>query len=467
MVNKVQHMQARVVKAEKASENERNATAKGGLVLIQALARKLHVWSDGRKLLPKRKDPNQGFELIPVIASLVFGLLSGGKGFVAAEPLREDGPLLKLIGVKRAPCAKTVENVIKYLGQETAGAGIKSLTSLLHRFVRRALDRSKIVDLRSCFGFVPVWTDGTLLEVAGKCFDSIKYKDSQRGQMCVGAFVGPWLTGIDFCGEGKGEGEETYGRRLLDEMIVNVLRPKKLMKHALILLDSLYGDGPTLDRLEDYRDKPWYIVGVQKLDEAVRVMNDMPEVQWRDTGAQPRYGWSASSIGQAWLQCQQWPQKRLMVCRRWKKEGEMIWNYAAVVTNLSEKQRQVARLMKDRNLCFEETIWLLYGHKQAMENQWKDLLADMGLHHPPCAKAQVNAIFYAIAGLAYNLSVGVRRLALEGSNCRMRLWRLRRDVFDLCSRAIEHGGTVTMRFIDARDSLIEQILIAMGRIARL
>jgi len=80
--------------------------------------------------------------------------------------------------------------------------------------------------------------------------------------MCVGAFVGPWLTGIDFCGEGKGEGEETYGRRLLDEMIVNVLRPKKLMKHALILLDSLYGDGPTLDRLEGYRGKPWYIVQI-------------------------------------------------------------------------------------------------------------------------------------------------------------------------------------------------------------
>ena len=226
MVNKVQRMRERTVKAEKARENERGATAKGGLMLIQSLARRFRVWSEGRKLLPERKDPTQGFELIPVLASLVFGLLSGGRGFSASEPLREDKPLLQLLGIKSAPCAKTVENVVKYLAVETAGAGMKSLSAMLHRFVCRAVDCCRVRDMRSCLGFVPVWADGSLLEVTGKCFDSIKYKASQRGQMCVGAFIGPWLTGICFAGKGKGEGEETHGRRLLDEAVVNILRPK-------------------------------------------------------------------------------------------------------------------------------------------------------------------------------------------------------------------------------------------------
>jgi len=248
---------------------------------------------------------------------------------------------------------------------------------------------------------------------------------------------------------------------------MHVLRPQKLMRHALILLDSLYGDGPTLDELEGYREKPCYIVGVQKLAEAQRTMMDLAEAQWLDRGARPQYRWRASGVCVAWLQCAEWSRKRLMVCRRWQKEGEMIWNYAAVATNLSADQPQVAQLMQEREFCFAEAVWLLYGHKQAMENQWKDLLSDMGLHHPPCAKAQVNAIFYAIAGLAYNLSVGVRRLALDGPNRRMRLWRLRRDVFDLCSRAMLHGRSVTMRLIDAREHLIDQLLIAMGRVARL
>lgn len=467
MVNKVQRMQLRVVKVEKAPEAERNATAKGGLALPQALARKFRVWSEGRKLLPARKDPTQGFELIPVLASLVFGLLSGGEGFVAAEPLRDDRPLLKLLGLKRAPCAKTVENAIKYLALETAGAGRKALAAMLHRFVGRAVDRSRLTNLRSCHGFIPVWADGSLLEVTGKRFDSIKCKASQQGQLCVGAFIGPWLTGIDFAGEGEGEGEETHGRRLLDEALLNVLRPKKLLKRALILLDSLYGDDPTLKQLEGYRERPRFIVGVQGLTAAQHTMAELAESQWRDTGARPRYGWSASGVAVAWLQCKTWPRKRLMVCRRWKKEGEMIWNFAAVATNLSERQPQVAKLMQERGLCFAEAVWLLYGHKQALENQWKDLLADMGLHHPPCAKAQVNAIFYAVAGLAYNLAVGVRRLTLSGADRGMRLWRLRRDVFDLCARAAVRGRTVTMRFLDARDHLLDRLLASMQRLALL
>ncbi len=467
MVNKLQRMASRVVKVEKAAPAERTGTAKGGLAIVQALARKFRVWSEGRKLLPARKDPTQGFELISVLSSLVFGLLSGGKGFVATEPLREDTPLLKLLGSAAAPCAKTVENVVKYLGLSTAGAGRRALAAMLRRFVGRAVDRSRLCELRSCHGFVPVWADGTLLEVTGKWFDSLKSKASRRGQMCVGAFLGPWLTGIDFAGEGEGEGEETHGRRLLDEALRQVLRPKKLMKRALILLDSLYGDGPTLDQLEGYREKPAYIVGVQGLKAAQYAMAELAEAQWRDTGARPHYGWSASGVAVAWLHCKSWPRKRLMVCRRWKKAGEMLWNYAAVATNLTERRREVARLMKERGLSFAEAVWLLYGHKQAMENQWKDLLADLGLHHPPCAKARVNAIFYAIAGLAYNLAVGVRRLMLAGEDRRMRLWRLRRDVFDLCARAALRGRTVTMRFLDARDSLLDRLLAAMQRLALL
>ena len=102
-----------------------------------------------------------------------------------------------------------------------------------------------------------------------------------------------------------------------------------------------------------------------------------------------------------------------------------------------------------------------------MENQWKELLADLGLHHPPCAKAAVNATFYSFAALAYNLSVAARRFGLEGANRRMRLWRFRREVLGLAGRASSHGRTVVVRLTDARDHLTEQLLAAMGRLERL
>jgi len=59
----------------------------------------------------------------------------------------------------------------------------------------------------------------------------------------------------------------------------------------------------------------------------------------------------------------------------------------AVVTNLTASDERVAQMMKQQGVSLEEAIWRLYGHKAGMENQWKELLSDLGLHHPPCAKA--------------------------------------------------------------------------------
>jgi len=463
MVNKLQTMKDRVVKVEIAPKAERDVTGKGGLVLAQAAARKLRLYSQAHKILPKRKDPTQGFSTVHYLTTLIHGLLSGGQGFCATEAMREDTPLLKMLGVSGAPSAETIEGITKYLALNADG--ITALNALLRFEAGGGIERDDHRALRSCYGFVPSWTDGTLLEVTGKNFDSIKYKDNQKGQMCTAAFIGPWLVGLDFAGEGKGEGEETHGRRLLQQGIMDVARRQGLMSQLLLLLDSLYGDGPTLDEIEKIKEKPSYIIGLNKLKEAVKIMQAMSEPEWHNTGAQPSRGWEASGVASAWIECEGWKHKRLMICSRFRRTGEMIWNYAAVTTDLTEKHERVAALMEQHRKRFEEIIWMLYSYKQGMENQWKDLLSGMGLHHPPCAKAAVNAVFYAVAGLAYNLSVAVRRLALENEAKHMQLWNLRRSLFDLPARVANHAGEAIAHILDARDRLVEQLAAGMERLA--
>jgi len=463
MVNELQQITDRVVKVEAAPADERRVTSRGGLSLAQGVARRLRLISDARRHLPARKDPSQGFETSAVAVSLIHGLLSGGRGWQATEAMRGDGPLLRLLGLKRAPSAETVEEVVKYLARERGG--IAAVAPVLRRQVSRCLDAMSRERLAMAGGFVPVWVDGSHLEVEGRRFDSIKVIDGKRGQMCSGAFVGPWLAGIDFA-RGR-EGEETVSRRVLDDMVTATLRPKRLMKRALILLDSLYGDGPTLDHLEGYRESPAYIVGAGNLKRAFDQMNETPEWLWIDTGSQLTRGWSESGVTTMTIQCEDWRRKRRLVCRRWKKEGEMIWNFSAVLTNLSRDDARVRELMARWGVCFEEVIWRLYGHKAGMENQWKELLTDLGLHHPPCAQAAVNATFYAFGALAYNLSLATREFTLEGPARRMRLWRFRQEVIAVASQAVSHGRQVVARLVDARDHLIEQLLAAMGRVARL
>jgi hypothetical protein len=420
------------------------------------------MWKRVQREFPQRKDPSQGFAMSAVVSALCHGLLAGGRGFSATEPMRGDTPLLAMLGLERAPSAETVEEVVKFVAAQPDG--VQKVNHVVSDGCAWLVARAPLKDLASCAGFVPLWTDGSLLEVSGRKFDSIKFKESQRGQLCAGAFVGPWAAGMDFALEG--EGELSVGRRLIEQAVERVLSPRKLMRRTLVLLDSLYGNGPTLDQLESYREKPAYIVGVMGLETAMRVAGEIPEALWRDTGAQARRGWEASGVAQAWLQCEEWPAKRAMVCRRWRKSGEMIWNYAAVATNVRSNDPRLAQAMADGR-SFEEAIWDLYSYKQAMENQWKDLLSDMSLHHPPCAKARVNGAFYAIAALAYNLSVGARRLGLGGKFKTMALWRLRRDFFQLAAAARRHARTVTMQFLDARAWLTKLLLESMERLARI
>ena len=462
MVNGLQKIKSVVVKGEAGAAELPRVTSNGGLALAQALAQRLGLWSRVEATLPRRKDPTQGFTMSAVVEALVHGLLSGGHGFSATEPLRGDAPLLAMLGLERAPSAETVEEVVKYVAAQPDG--VQRTNHVVSDLCASLIRRTPLRDLAACAGFVPLWTDGSLLEVEGKQFDAIKVKEGRRGQMCVGAFCGPYVTGMDFAD--AGEGELTVGRALIEEAVRRVLRPEGLMPRTLILLDSLYGNGPTLDQLEGYRERPAYVVGVMGLREAERTMAELPEVVWADTGAQPVRGWEASGVAEAWLQCAQWPIKRAMVCRRWRPRGELFWDYAAVATNLSRGDPRIAPAMAGGR-SFAQVVWDLYSYKQGLENQWKDLLRDLSLHHPPCARARVNAVFYALAALAYNLSVGVRRLGLRGAWATMSLWRLRRDFFQLAAYATRHARQVLMRFLDAREWLTRKLLESMERLAQL
>jgi hypothetical protein len=167
------------------------------------------------------------------------------------------------------------------------------------------------------------------------------------------------------------------------------------------------------------------------------------------------------------IECEGWSGKRLCVGRRARREGELLWQHFALVTNLRRDDARMKRLMGGHRLCFEEAVWRLYDGKQGCENLWKEQLCDLGLHHPPSARVSANAAFYAIAMVAANLATGFRRLVLPPASRPLRLWRLRREIIDMAATAARHGRCVLLRLRDARTNLVEQLRHAMLRVARL
>jgi len=447
------------VKSVKVEFADENVTSFGGFVLAERLAQRLGLWSSLAGELPDRRGR---FGWWDVIRSAVAGMLTGSRGTYATEEVREDKPLLNMLGVEGAPEEATFWRCLEGLG---AGPVASVLSKTQRRWVRDLLGRATRRDLL-VGGFFPVFGDGTLLEGSRRREGTKYMKDKGEGLLWTTWFCGPLVAAQSLAADG--EGEQSLLESMLDDVVADVLEPLQLKDRALLLMDSLHGDGPTFDRAED-RDLR-YIIGVNKLSETDRVLAEQPESQWLDTGAQPERGWDESAVCVCWLQCEDWRHKRLMVGRRWKRADELFYHYAGVATDLREDD--VAHLIK-ANRSFAEVIWWLYDRKAGGEDHYKDLLDDLNLHHPPCRELVRNRGFYAVATLAHTLARGVDLIGgksrergsmrrLDGRRRkrakprRMRLWRLIRRYFTLAGHVACHGRQACVTLLGVSPTVREE-----------
>jgi hypothetical protein len=448
MVTTLQPIPPHTIKIEFCPEP---VTSFGGLVLAERLAAQLRLWNTLAGELPRRRGH---YDWLTILKSTVMGLLSGAQGTFAAEPLRQDEALRALLSLAGAPEEATLWRALEDLGELQAAGALPKIQAIA---ARRALDKIKRRDLLREDLFVPVFADGTLQEGSPRR-EATKYiREKGSGLLWSTVFVGPLLAAQRLAGED--EGEQACVRAMLAEVDARVLRPLKLHRQALVLMDSLHGDDPTLTQLETQRLH--YVVGANKLAASEATLGDQSESVWEDTGPRRQLGWSASGACVCWLQCAGWAKKRLLVGRRFMRQGEMIWNYAGVLTDLSEAD---VRPMLARGLSFARAIWRLYDAKAGMETLLSDGLSDLGLHWPPCREHVRNAGFFAAAALAWLLAGaldaiggqsearGSRRRQDGGERARptprrLRLWRLRRSLFALPGRVSRHARELKVQLL--------------------
>ena len=445
----VTRFKQQAVKSFKVEFSDEPVTAWGGLALVERLAARLGLWSAMDKALPERRGCTHDW--LSMIKAVAAGLLSGARGTFAAEAVRTDATLLKVLGLRGAPEEASVWRMLKALGESELGASLGALELLWAKRVLAATRRSDVmVD-----GFVPVFGDGTLLEGSRRREGTKRIADKGSGLLWATIFAGPVVAAERFCKPGQGETSALMA--MLPAVVEQVLEPLKLKDRALVLFDSLHGDGPTLEAIEAMGLR--YVVGANKLARVQTDLEDQPESQWTDAGARAELGWAESAVSLSWIQCESWANKRLLVGRRWRREGEFLYQYRGVMTNLAEAD--VAHLTRGGR-SFAQAVWRLYDRKGAMEIGYKELLDDLGLHHPPCRELARNQGFYAVATLAHTLGRAVDLIGGKGAGRgearrrdgrarkrprprSMRLWRMRRTLFALPARVTVHARQATVR----------------------
>jgi hypothetical protein len=349
-------------------------------------------------------------------------------------------------------------------------------------WVCKILGLLKRPDLLECDGFFPLFADGSLLEGSARREGTKHLRDKGSGLMWATIFAGPLVARQALAK--KGESEQSLVREMLKDVVEGVLKPLNLRKRALLLADSLHGDGPTLDEAE--RVGLRYVVGAGKLAATARTLHDQPESQWHELGPDKKRGWERSAVCLCWLQCEDWGTKRLLVGRRVVREGEMLRTYYGVLTNLTEEDLKGAT-----DAEFAQRVWRLYDAKGRMELGYQELLSDLGLHHPPCQEHQRNAGFYSVATLAHTLGAAIKLIGSQADETHrreqerkkakrdgvpprthvrprrgMRLWRVRRRLFTLPARISRHARRLTVRFLGVSRDVREQFERWHAAIAR-
>lgn len=121
------------------------------------------------------------------------------------------------------------------------------------------------------------------------------------------------------------------------------------------------------------------------------------KTQWRDgTEHQAQYAWFRYQPGGCASP------KLFAVVRHKSLTGDLFWRYAFITC---QEQSGSPRL------AFEHHR--LKGDK---ERAFSDVLSDLDLHHPPCQDLQANRMFYALATLAYNALMALKRLPAKGGS---------------------------------------------------
>jgi len=426
--------------------DDRQATSFGGLSLIGKIASRLSIWNFAQKQLPARRGI---YDRLEIAKGAVAGFLSGSRGSALLEAVGQDDALLRDMEIARLPGEKVFCEDLERFG--TADV-LAALDKTIAYAAKRTLLKIQPEDIQIEHGFIPLFGDGTLLEGSANREGTKYIKEKGTGLMWGTWMFGPMVAGQYLCA--KGEGEHSAQRHMRGDVLRQVVDPLGWRSRALVLMDSLHGDDPTLDWLE--KERLLGIIGGNKLAAVKQRLEELPEAGWQKVPAgKMQKGLVEEEVCTVYIQCEKWGKKRRLVGKRFKRDGDLMWNHSGVFCNIPPLR---LGCLEETGLDYQLKSWKLYSLKMGMEDRFKDLLIDLAGHRPPCEKLEKNRGYYALLSLAHNLARAVdliggaqrrRELRRKGqrTNQRMRIATLRRHLFALPGFITVHARKATIRLV--------------------
>lgn len=395
----------------------------GGLPAVEALAQEFGLWSKLRALevLDPRTRKGRGFGADAIVAQLIYCFAAGGASLADAERLEAD------------PLARQLARMESFADETTLGEWLRAQTpesvaamwKLVGEFIAWAVSRTEAGRWKYN-GQAEVFFDDTQLEVSGRKFEGAKLNyDGKVALSWQTLWYGPFLAEAQMGSPGD----------------VSDALPEQLQRNAHLwagqpsdfLADSGSSAAKYLQAIQGAGFTHWSVSYNKWVKALERTAQEQPETAW---GPSQSGRWrDGSEITEQHCIIRHTPEDSEVsfhvAAVRFRGEGEMFWRYRFVACD--GVRRDAAAIFARHKLKGEK------------EQLLKEVLRGLDLHHPPCAELNANAMFYAVAALAYNLLVAVKLVCLP-DECQS--WQVRtmlRQIIRLPATLVRHARKLLAR----------------------
>lgn len=393
-------------------------TATAGLAFVGQLNKQLklpQLLSEGVKL--KRR--HRGSSDTQMLLSLIYSFCAGHGHLSDVDTLKADTTAQRILGLNQVPDSRRLGAYLSTFDESS----LEALQGIV-RHINHHLAPKVIAHHTEQQSYIPVFMDGTAIEVSGRLFEQAAYGYNHEQQYWLhGIFIGGlWIASRLHPG---GVDVAQGWREQLDEMAPLFQADDPVW----LRLDHAYYRGELVHYCQDHGwDYSISLTDPRKRQPVLEQIEGLAEGAWQDIGLgeQALFAYHQPA---AWKTMQSY-----VVIRRTHDGKQKRVTPAYTVILVSTDTLPLAELVKR------------HRGKQGQENAFKGPLIDLDLHHPPCRSFKANQAFYLCGHIAHSLLRGIQFELLPNSARQHGIRPIIRYLICTAARWVKSARQLQLRF---------------------
>jgi hypothetical protein len=396
-------------------------TPLGGSVFVAGMAQRLGL----PRMLSERmglKRRRRGASDAEMLLSAIYSLAAGDGALRDVDRLGGDQARIEAVGLEQVPDSRRLGEYLTRFDEES----LDELQAIA-RAVAVRVAPGVVSHLAETRGYVPVFLDGTAIEVDGSYVEGVRPGYSGEPQLWLhNVFVGN-LWASQRLLPGGGDVAEGWQEQLMWDIAPLVSESTPVWAR----MDNAY-----------YRAEVVRYCRLHGWDYSISVTNE--------TYKKPLRRELDQLPGSAWQWISEDHSEEAALVRHRPDGWDSEESYVVVRSHFDGDQRRLTPryifiLVSRTDLPLGELV-RRHREKQGQENAQKGPLIDLDLHHPPCQKLDANRAFYTCGQLAQILLIAAQYQLLPPEARRHGLRTLIRDLVRTAARLVRHGRRLVLKF---------------------